>query len=86
MSAVAPTRSGDRRRTAGDDQTGRVVPADGEVPRLAALLRTFGPFHLTGTYGLFAVMTTTRPEVIDLHAERADFRVHRGSIHLAAVP
>jgi len=33
------------------------------TPPVAALLHTFGPFHLTGTYGLFAVMTTTRPEV-----------------------
>jgi hypothetical protein len=31
---------------------------------VAALLNALGPFHLTSTYGLFAVMTTTRPEMI----------------------
>jgi len=30
---------------------------------VAGLLRTFDPFHLTGTYGLFAVMTARRPEL-----------------------
>jgi lipase maturation factor 1 len=31
---------------------------------LAALHRVAGPFHLVGRYGLFAVMTTSRPEIV----------------------
>jgi hypothetical protein len=35
------------------------------VPRsIASLFAPLAPFYLTGTYGLFAVMTTTRPEIV----------------------
>jgi hypothetical protein len=38
------------------------LPARGMRP-VAALLRVLRPFRLTSSYGLFAVMTTTRPEL-----------------------
>ena len=42
---------------------------------VAALLRVAGPFHLTSTYGLFAVMTTRRPELtIEGSADGTDWR------------
>ncbi|MBI4430936.1 MAG: lipase maturation factor family protein [Candidatus Omnitrophica bacterium] len=41
--------------------TGRRVPASKAVISLRNFL---APFYITGTYGLFAVMTTSRPEII----------------------
>jgi predicted DCC family thiol-disulfide oxidoreductase YuxK len=35
-----------------------------DVPVLGALTRVVEPLHIVNTYGLFAVMTTTRPEII----------------------
>lgn len=34
------------------------------LPPLAALTRVVAPFHVANRYGLFAVMTTTRPEIV----------------------
>lgn len=33
-------------------------------PPVRLVMRWFAPFHIVNTYGLFAVMTTTRPEII----------------------
>jgi hypothetical protein len=43
----------------------RGVYRDAEPPRpLQAAVRAMQPFRLVNTYGLFAVMTTTRPEIV----------------------
>jgi uncharacterized membrane protein YphA (DoxX/SURF4 family) len=34
------------------------------LPPVGALLRALAPFHVVSTYGLFAVMTTSRPEIV----------------------
>ena len=43
----------------------RILEAYGSAPEpLMAAAKTFAPFQIVNSYGLFAVMTTTRPEII----------------------
>jgi hypothetical protein len=47
------------------DSVARLFRAGGEWPRLLArLFDLFEPFHFVNSYGLFAVMTTWRPEIM----------------------
>ena len=58
-----------------------------DVPPASKLLSVISPFEITNTYGLFAVMTTTRPEIILEGSDDAvqwkeySFRYKPGDLH-----
>jgi hypothetical protein len=42
----------------------RIWPASRTLARLEEATAKLAPFHVTGSYGLFSVMTTSRPEIV----------------------
>ncbi len=63
------------------------IPLPGFDKPLSKILAITGPFEIVNTYGLFAVMTTTRPEIIiegsndQLHWTEYAFRYKPGNLH-----